>query len=85
MAARMALVLVVQAKVISVVATLPWAHFYEWLVISDVGGETTEFLIRQFPHDVHEFVDIVGPAKPSTVGSIKSGETSVRWLQRPRN
>lgn len=71
LAAWLALVLAVQAVVVSVGAAFPWAHDAEWLVVGDVGGEAAELFIGQGLHDLEELDDVVGPAEPSAMCGVQ--------------
>ena len=65
------LVLAIQAIVIPVGTSAPWARLSEWLVVGDVSCESTEVVEGHSFHDLDELGHVVRPSEPSTVSGIK--------------
>jgi hypothetical protein len=71
LAAGVVLILVVQTEIISIVSTLPWALYTEWLVICNVGSKATKLSVWQSFHDINKLAHVVFPTKPSAMRCIK--------------
>jgi len=69
--ARLVLIVVIEAVIVSFVATFPWTHLTDRLVVGDVCCEATELLVWQISDDFDECSHVVSPSEPSTMSTVK--------------
>ena len=71
-AACLTLVLAVQAVVISARSlALPRAHLSQRLIVGDISGKASKFLVWKLLDNVDKLGHIIGPAEPASVAGVE--------------